>query len=57
MGGALAETAAALHTEVAEKTDTSLAPAAVTRDRTDSEGVEEAAVGGALAEVTGATGQ
>ena len=55
----LAETlAAASHTEGAEVTRTSLAPAAVTRGRTDSEGAEEAAAaGGVLAEVTGATGQ
>ena len=54
----LAETvAAASHTEGAEVTRTSLAPAAATRGRTDSGGVEEAAAGGDLAEVTGATGQ
>ena len=56
----LAETAAAAspHTEGAEERDTSLAPAAVTRGRTDSGGVEVVAVAeGDLAEVTGATGQ
>ena len=55
----LAETVAAAspHTEGAEERDTSLAPAAVTRGRTDSGGVGEVAAGGGLAEVTGATGQ
>ena len=54
----LAETAAVSYTEGAEETHTSLAPAAVTRGRTDSGGVEVVAVAeGDLAEVTGATGQ